>query len=451
MRSRVVRITLTLLVVTGIGTAAYYYSTNLARINASLQSATSFTTARMAAARAAQDFRSEQQAYVAAGQNEAFWFERATRSLGALRTAITSLERQATAPEARTSIADVSAAADELEALDRRVRGYVSSGQRLLAADIIFSGGIDLTSRVLAGLDAAAEHEGRVQTDTRTRAVREQMIAGAAAAAIAVVALLLLTPAAQQAKTPGPDPLFQDPARDGLLNLELRPATPSARPAVRPVETRKEPQTTVAAVAKASAADASPKAPSRPASRAVTLPADERRSAPMPPQQPVRLDELAAVCADLARLSDTGAIPAILERAAGTIDASGLVLWVADERGAELLPIAAHGYASNVLSRMRGLPTDSENATAGAFRTGLLQTVRGDRNSNGAIAAPLVSPAGPLGVLALEMRHEGEKRPERLAAATIVASQLATIVGPAAARVQESNDGSADRPANSVR
>lgn len=171
----------------------------------------------------------------------------------------------------------------------------------------------------------------------------------------------------------------------------------------------------------------------------------------MPPQQQVRLDELAAVCADLARLSDTGAIPAILERAAGTIDASGLVLWVADERGAELLPIAAHGYASNVLSRMRGLPTDSENATAGAFRTGLLQTVRGDRNSNGAIAAPLVSPAGPLGVLALEMRHEGEKRPERLAAATIVASQLATIVGPAAARVEEPNDGSADRPANSVR
>jgi GAF domain-containing protein len=83
---------------------------------------------------------------------------------------------------------------------------------------------------------------------------------------------------------------------------------------------------------------------------------------------------------------------------------------------------------------MKGLPLSAENATTAAFRTGVLQTVSADGDTNGAIAAPLVSPGGCLGVMSAEMRHNGEKQPDRLAAAMIVAAQLATIVGPPAAR-----------------
>ena len=404
MRSRAVRTLLMLLVVAAIGTAAYFYWTTLARIDASLQRASSFTHARAAAVQAAYDLRSAQQAYIAAGQNEAFWFERATRSLDSLRAAVAALGGQATTDAARASLGDVSAAADDFEARDRRVRGYVSGGQRLLASDIIFSDGLDLTSRMVSGLDAAAEHAALEIERTRTTAVREQLIAVGTAAGVAILAVLLLATGGERRTSPPEKPAVDQSLqrRDGALNLDLRPAMPPA------------------------------KEPGR---------AARPRATPPPAQPALALEELAAVCADLARLSDAATIPAILDRTAAALDASGLVLWVADGDGRELAPIAAHGYAPNVLSRMHGLPKDSENATAAAFRTGLLQTVRGAGSSNGAIAAPLVSSAGPLGVLSLEMRHEGEKKPERQAAATIVASQLATIVGPQNARAEERNAG----------
>ncbi|HEX9093986.1 MAG TPA: hypothetical protein VF902_08380, partial [Coriobacteriia bacterium] len=82
---------------------------------------------------------------------------------------------------------------------------------------------------------------------------------------------------------------------------------------------------------------------------------------------------------------------------------------------------------------------DAQNATAAAFRTGLLQTVKSDAVSNGAIAAPLLTPAGCVGVMAAEVRGEGEQHEGKLAAATIVAAQLATLVGPPSARVQGRN------------
>ena len=39
--------------------------------------------------------------------------------------------------------------------------------------------------------------------------------------------------------------------------------------------------------------------------------------------------------------------------------------------------------------------------------------------------------------LSAEVRHDGEKQRTRLAAASIVAAQLATIIGPPAARTDE--------------
>jgi hypothetical protein len=64
----------------------------------------------------------------------------------------------------------------------------------------------------------------------------------------------------------------------------------------------------------------------------------------------------------------------------------------------------------------------------------VLQTVFGDGSSNGAIAAPLVTGVGCVGVLAVEVRADTEKLDANLAAATILAAQLASLVGPAAIR-----------------
>jgi hypothetical protein len=133
---------------------------------------------------------------------------------------------------------------------------------------------------------------------------------------------------------------------------------------------------------------------------------------------------------------DTQALPAILERTAAVLDAPGIVLWISDPDGRELSPIITHGYSAQVVSRLGTVLRDAENVTAAAFRTSLVQTVNGDAVSNGAIAAPLVTPVGCVGVMAAEVRHEGERDSAKLAAATIVAAQLATLVGPPSTRAQ---------------
>jgi hypothetical protein len=151
---------------------------------------------------------------------------------------------------------------------------------------------------------------------------------------------------------------------------------------------------------------------------------------------PTDFGAVASLCSELARVVDTQALPALLARTATVLDASGIVLWIADPDGRELAPIITHGYPQQVVSRLGTILQGAENATAAAFRTSLLQTVHGDAISNGAIAAPLVTPAGCVGVMAAEVRNDAEKEAARLATATIVAAQLATLVGPPSARAQ---------------
>jgi hypothetical protein len=87
-----------------------------------------------------------------------------------------------------------------------------------------------------------------------------------------------------------------------------------------------------------------------------------------------------------------------------------------------------------MVTRLGTIHSNAQNATASAFRTSLIQTVRTDAVSNGAIAAPLVTPTGCVGVMAAEVRQEGEQDSAKLAAAAIVAAQLATLVGPPSSR-----------------
>ena len=147
------------------------------------------------------------------------------------------------------------------------------------------------------------------------------------------------------------------------------------------------------------------------------------------------------LCAPILRVwSIPSALPAILARAATVLDAPGIVLWIADPDGRELSPIVTHGYSPQMVTRLGTILRDAENVTASAFRTSLMQIVDADAVSNGAIAAPLVTPAGCVGVMAAEVRHKGEKDPAKLAAASIVAAQLATLVGPPSTRAQARAD-----------
>lgn len=162
------------------------------------------------------------------------------------------------------------------------------------------------------------------------------------------------------------------------------------------------------------------------------MPAPAARPAEPPPvpARAVNLGDAAELCVDLGRVIDSRDVPGLLERAAGVLGAKGVILWMSDSGGALLRPSVAHGYSERVLTKMGALQIDGDNATSLAFRSLRGQSVNGAASSQtGAIAVPLITPSGCVGVLAAEVNRQ-RPSPETIDMARIIAAQLATIVTP---------------------
>lgn len=156
-------------------------------------------------------------------------------------------------------------------------------------------------------------------------------------------------------------------------------------------------------------------------------PAPVESAAPMiAPAPSIDLAAAALLTSDLSRLSDQNELPLLLSRAATILDARGVVVWMG--AGSELFAAAAHGYDASVLQRIKPIARSADNATAVAWRTSQLRTVTADTGGYGAIVAPMLSPAGCVGVLAAETRAGREQDDATQAVATIVASQLASVL-----------------------
>ena len=140
----------------------------------------------------------------------------------------------------------------------------------------------------------------------------------------------------------------------------------------------------------------------------------------------VDLAATAELCTAIARVADSTALPAILERAASIIEARGLIIWIG--AGEELLPATAFGYDDGVVRRLRPIRRDDDNATAAAWREGEVRVVPGSRATHGAIVAPMFDTTGCLGVVAAEVRSGREHEPAVRATASIIASQLAMVL-----------------------
>ena len=143
------------------------------------------------------------------------------------------------------------------------------------------------------------------------------------------------------------------------------------------------------------------------------------------------LSDAADLCVDLARLLDGRDIPALFERAADVLDAKGLVLWVADAGGASLRPSLTHGYSERVLARMQALPLDGDNATSLAYRSLRTQVVGSSSATGaGALAVPLVTASGCVGVLSAEVKNQ-KPGSDTLSVAQMIAAQFSALVAPA--------------------
>ncbi len=329
------------------------------------------------------ELRAAERGYVAEGQGEAFWSAQVSTLLQAFKQAASAVANQLTAPDARHALGSVTQIVDSFARLDVRVKADVAAGQRLMASDLIFADGLEMLSAAAAGIEDMRARE----LDARRAVVEalhgEEVAWLAGAAAFAILALLLLLP----------------------RGAAETPAAPSATKL-----TEAHPPASVAA----------------PAAGAITPPALESTTAGDPGATEV--EAAARICTDLARLDQSAGLPQLLERAAGLFDASGIIVWVADRDNATLRPVLSHGYPPQALSRIGGIARDADNATAAAFRRGELMTVAGDAQSSGAVVAPLLTPTGCAGVVAVETRRGREASRLVQSLISIFAAQLATLV-----------------------
>lgn len=442
MRSRAARLTLVVLFVAALGVTAYLFwmGESLARSEAA--AGRTFDDSAHAVTRTLLDVRAAQQAYVAAGQGGEFWSTQVAAGIAKAREAAAALRAAATAAEAQKGLDGVAAALKEFEQLDRRITSLTRGGNHLAAADLIFADSRKLLEGAIASVERARVVELAAREEAGATFERRQAFALAAAAAASVLAILLLAsgqepeaPAASLSRAAGPPRIDLPAAPELSLRTDAdegwappkRTAAPEPPAEVRSPEPGKPAD--VAADSPEPAAETERPSPSP--AEVVPLHVIAGRAAEAPPTD---FPGLARLCGDLARLTDTRALPELLERTARLLDASGIILWIADPDGRELNPIFAQGYPAQLVSRLGTIPRDAENATAAAFRTSLVQTVHADPESEGAIAAPLVTPSGCVGVMAAEVRNAREKRDDTIAAAAIVAAQLAALVGPPSAR-----------------
>ena len=342
------------------------------------------------------DLRAAQAGYVATGQAPAAWMTRATEAFDRVTRGLEA--RKAAAPNA-DALAKYDAALKavaNLGSIDSRVRQSVAQEDRLHAGDLIFIDAQQAAEAAQSELTVAraAEEQAATQRTTRLSMMRLGMN-GLAIVFITIIALyfgrsLSILRDAPSASTAQMIKDLPPPVKAGAtLNLS-------------------SPQ---------------------PASAAATA-APATTSPPAQVPRPISLSSAAELCVDLARLLDGRDVPGLLERTAMLLDAKGIMIWAVDTGGALLRPSMCHGYSEKILTRLRPLQVDGDNVTSLAFRSMQAQAMPGGTAADsGAIAVPLITSSGCVGVLAAEVRP-GKPHPDLLPIARIVAAQFSTLVAP---------------------
>lgn len=371
-RGRIVALVLACLVVIGTLFQAYRFDERL-KIEKALED--TVTQQLSATDYALADVRQAQAAYVAAGQGTAFWMNHFDEALA--RVDGTLRERQQVT-QSSGALPHYDAALEQVDALrtsDLRARNYIGGDQLLLASDVIFVESLEIIGRISANVSAARDTEVFAARQAQVTITRYQqgLVAGGFLVTLMLGVLASRRPRSRAA--------VDAPV---ILDLAQQPAPPAAEP--------------------------------------------------WKPREPLpALDEAADVCVDLARLLDGRDLPALLGRAADAIGAKGLVLWVVDESGQTLRASLAHGYPERMLARLGQLPVSGDNVTSLACRTLQPQLVQGATpDSSGALAVPLVSTTGCVGVLSAEVAG-ARTTDHQVSVARLIAAQLSAVIRPDAA------------------
>ncbi len=339
------------------------------------------TTEAQALQSALSDARRGVAAMVSAGQPAVSWSRQTNAAIDLVRTRLASLA----ALPAGAALSSSRERLDRLVEAKGRLHDAAVGGRSLIASDIAFGEAlphldaiVTQVADVVAVMNADAER-------AATAARQQQALAVAGALGVLALAALILTP------------------------ISPRPVDEAPAPAVEPerLATHDLPLDLDRSSGAAVMADASSTSPAS-----------------------LDLSPLAAVCGELARLSDGAALASVLERVAPAIGAKGIVVWLADADHNHLQPAAAWGYDPRLVARFPAVSVGDDNPTAHAFSSATLDTVPGRAGQPAAVTAPIVGSKGAVGVLSVELTSSGAPTAETAAAAGIIAAQLATLFEP---------------------
>lgn len=352
------------------------------------------------------DLRAAQMAYLATGQGPDFWMRRATELSDQLRDGLATLRGTVVAADAQGGLDTATVALGDLVQLDARARGALASEQRYLASDLVFADAVTGTQKIAEAINAA-RHAEQAALEAALERDRVMQMALVPAALVLVLIAAWTAGSANRPKKTSPRSEAEELAQ---MIRELPP----------PVKAPGVPAITAAPVA-------------TPPSKAA-VPAEPASIDPTPALTPalsVDLSETAELCVDLARVIDARDMPSLLQRAARTLDATGVIVWVVDTNGDTLSPTLAHGYSDRVLSRLGALDVNADNVTSLSFRSMRPQSMpgAGRDGESSAIAVPLVTADGCNGVLAAEVPG-ARPADASIAVARILAAQLATMLSP---------------------
>ncbi len=341
----------------------------------------------MAMETAVASIRAGQAGYTAANQVPASWMSRVDAELERLDASM-SARRAKASPETAARWEQAAQALGALKNADGSARVWVERGDRAQAAETVFVDGSGAADRLVAQLAALRALE--ADTAVATGRTRELLRLGASAAAF----LVMLGIAGYLGRTLGSAAPKRAPSTAEMIR-DLPPPVKNTAPAPPPPPPAAIPVTSAAML-----------------------------------QRPVAWGATAELCVDFARLLDSRDVPALIERAANLLDAKGIMIWSADAAATQLQPSLCHGYGENVLRRIRPLQVQDDNITSLAFRTVQPQTMPGAAlGDSAAIAVPLITSTGCVGVLAAEVR-QSRPHPDVVPLARIIAAQLSTLVVP---------------------
>jgi hypothetical protein len=373
MRSRWVRLTSCVLAFAASGGAALFISISERQIARHRDAVRSFNTAVRDVINGVSDVRMSQAAFVATGQDVAFWAPKATAAAENVAGSVTLLRSASTTERARVALDAATSKAALFAEIGQRAREYLEQGMPVMAGDVVLSDGGETAAALVGQIEAARAAEQQAADAHEVSRRKREAIAATAAAALALLSIVLLTarvkPAASSIAQPEPefDAAASSSREDTISLASVRPAGASMR-----------------AVSK--------------------------------------------LCTDFGRVSDVEGLKSLLGQAASLMETSGLMVWVGSPDGSELQPALAHGYTQETLARMPTLRRSADNAAATAFRTGKLQIVLAQGSTGGAIVAPMLSSRGCVGVISAETRRGAETSESLQAMAAIVAAQLAGIL-----------------------